>query len=356
MVQNTRRSRSTIRRRDLLAGAGAALSAPFLLGATRARSAEQVVFVAYGGAAQDWYDKLQIAEYTKDTGNTVLSVAGPDIAKLKAQVVTNNVEWDVVALSGPAAVSAEREGLLEKIDYDVVGWPESAFRRQECSFPYLSYWGGVAFDPKRIDPSKAPRNWTQFWNTKAFPGRRGLRDRPDEMLEVALMADGVAPRDLYPLDVDRAFKSLDRIKPYITKWVNQTPQTVSLVLTNELDFSFTYPARVNAAREAGGSIEFFTDQPVIATTYLAIPKGSKKRDAAMKLLSYFVRPDLQAAFSNAMIGNGPTVLAAVPLLSGAARAMQADFRSPQSAFVDVVWWADNYSEISKRFKEWLLTT
>ena len=32
------------------------------------------------------------------------------------------------------------------------------------------------------------------------------------------MADGVAPDKLYPLDVDRAFKKLEEIKPNITVW------------------------------------------------------------------------------------------------------------------------------------------
>ena len=48
---------------------------------------------------------------------------------------------------------------------------------------------------------------------KKFPGRRALRNHPIATLEAALMADGVAPDKLYPLDVDRAFKKLEEIKP-----------------------------------------------------------------------------------------------------------------------------------------------
>ncbi len=32
------------------------------------------------------------------------------------------------------------------------------------------------------------------------------------------MADGVAPDALYPLDVDRAFRKLEQIKPHIAVW------------------------------------------------------------------------------------------------------------------------------------------
>jgi putative spermidine/putrescine transport system substrate-binding protein len=53
---------------------------------------------------------------------------------------------------------------------------------------------------------------------KGFPGTRALRNDPQTVLEAALLADGV-PRDkLYPLDVDRAFKKLEQIKPDIAVW------------------------------------------------------------------------------------------------------------------------------------------
>ncbi|MBL8703680.1 MAG: ABC transporter substrate-binding protein [Rhodospirillales bacterium] len=342
-------------RRKLLAG-GASLAAvgPFAIVPGRALGAQQIVFVGYGGANQDAYEKLQCAQFTKDTGIKVIMASGVDLAKLKAQVMTKNVEWDMMTMSSGLAVGAEREGLLEKVDYSVVKWQDSIQPKREATFPFYTYWGGVAYDPKRFTADKVPKTWADFWNAGKFPGRRGLRDRADEMLEIALMADGVDPKKLFPLDIDRAFKSLDKIKPHVTKFIAQTPQTISLVQTNEIDFSYAFAGRVANAQAQGLSMEFVSAQPLIISTFVGIPKGTKNRDAAMKLMSYFAMPEMQAAYGNALPGNGPIARAAIPLLSGKAKSMLPNPDDPQTAYVDMDWWADNYAEATKRFKSWLL--
>ena len=103
--------------------------------------------------------------------------------------------------------------------------------------------------------------------------------------------DGVPPNEIYPMDLDRAFKSLERIKPHIRKWIEQTQQTVSLVQTGELDFSYTYLNRAKAARDAGISLDFSQDQLVVYGSYYVVPKVRRTKDAAMKYLAFLLRPD-----------------------------------------------------------------
>ncbi len=43
----------------------------------------------------------------------------------------------------------------------------------------------------------APSGWADFWDVKKFPGKRGMRKGTRYNLEFALMADGVAPADVY---------------------------------------------------------------------------------------------------------------------------------------------------------------
>lgn len=343
-------------RRAVIKALGAStLAFPMIAPARKSWGTEKLVFVAWGGANQDTYGKVQVPAFEKDTGIKVVMAQGPDYAKLKAQVLTANVEWDLLTMTGPIAVGAEREGLLEPIDYDVVKRPDAYLPVRPATFPIYTYWGGIAFDPKRFPRNKVPGTWAQFWDGKAFPGRRGLRDRPDEMFEIALMADGVAPKKLWPLDVDRAFKALERIKPITTKWIAQTPQTITLVQTNEIDFSYAFAGRVDAAQAQGISMDFVSEQPLIAPTYIGVPKGTKNRAAAMKLLSYFMRPDMQAEYANQLPGNGPVLRAAVPLMGGKAKAMLPDLDNPNTAVTDIDWWADNYAKMAPRFKQWLLT-
>lgn len=341
-------------RRPVLAALGAALAAPAVIVPTRASAAERIVFVGWGGTTQEAQQRTIVDPFMKETGIEVISTSGPDVAKLKAQVRTGNIEWDVLSLPGPQAVAAAREGLLEKIDYSIVDATDVFLPGKEMTLPWYSYGGGIAYDPKRHPAGKHPRTWPQFWDTKAFPGRRGLRARPDETLEVALLADGVPAKQLHPLDVARAFKALDRIKPYVPKWIVETPQTITLVQNKEVDFVYTYNGRVEAAQRQGISIDYVYSNNLVTPGFMAVAKGTRNRAAAMKLVNAFLRAEWQAGFCNAM-GYSPNKRAAMALLTPEVRAHQPNLDDPNTGVVDVEWWADNFAEVNKRFKEFLLT-
>src|SRR5690606_9085459 len=117
------------------------------------------------------------------------------------------------------------EGLLIPIDYS---WFDDQDRSAfdpvplgEYHVPHIIYSLLIAYDGKKF-ADKAPATWADVWDVDNFPGGRSLPTGtwgPDgATFEAALMADGVDPKDLYPIDWDRAFKSLGRIKPNIVKW------------------------------------------------------------------------------------------------------------------------------------------
>ena len=62
-----------------------------------------------------------------------------------------------------------------------------------------------------------------LFDLQKFPGKRALQKDPFVNLEWALIADGVAIKDVYkvlgtPEGVDRAFKKLDTIKKDVVWW------------------------------------------------------------------------------------------------------------------------------------------
>ena len=339
------------------AGAGLAVSGPLILVPGKAKAADKLVWVSYGGQNQEAQEKAFIKPFIEETGIQVSTTSGPDGAKIKAMVQTGNVEWDVVNFSGALATGLEQEGLLEPIDKSLIDMSDMMFPDwiRPASVGWYYYTGGIAYDPKRHPMGKHPRTWPQFWDVAKIPGRRGLRPRPEETLEMALLADGVDPKKLVPLDVERAFKSLDKIKPHVANWIKGTPETITLIQRNEVDFTFTYSGRVNAAQDSGVSVEFVYETPLSSPSLMGIPKGTKNKAAAMKLLAYFFRPDRQLAYVDLIDGYSPVSRKAYAKLSDKKKAKLPDPSNPAGAWVDIDWWGKNYTAVNKRFQEWLLT-
>lgn len=344
---------SEFSRRQVLKTAGAfMLSTPFILKYRAASASDPLVMVSWGGRYQELLETIVAKPFQEETNIPVKIVSGPDIAKAKGQVMSNNLEWDIIDSSGPQIMSGETQGLWEQLDTGIIDTTGLTVPATATAVPFLLYAGGIAYMPGRTP--EAPRTFADFWNVKKFPGRRGLRNRAHQNLEMALLADGVAPQNMYPLNVDRAFASLEKIKPHIAQWIAQTPQTISLLQSNEIDYVFTFNGRVATAKAAGMDIEFSTQQTLLLKEYVAVLRGSKKRESAMKFISYALRPEVQAKFSTAYYSI-PGRQSALPLVDPAVRADLPESDNPLTLVLDDKWWSENYSKLDRRFKEWVAT-
>ncbi|MCP3473490.1 polyamine ABC transporter substrate-binding protein [Bradyrhizobium sp. CCGUVB1N3] len=343
-------------RRQILAGASAigigGIVAPAITGSALAQS-KSITVVSWGGSLVEAMKKHWIAPFTKETGINVAVADGPDLAKLKAQSIMGRSEWDVFDASGAVALAGTKQGFWAPLDRDVIKSDNLKLPASEHRVGMYFFAGGIAFDPKTHPEGKHPTNFKEFFDAKAFPGKRALRTRVSEMLEIALIADGVAPKDLYPLDVERAFRKLDTIKPIVTKWVEQTPQTISLIQNGEVDYSYTYSNRAKVAQESGASIDFALQQVLLGVSYLTVPKASPNKPEAMQFIAFILRPDRQAAFADEL-GLLPNNQKAVPLMSEASRKWVPNLEGPNSAILNDEWWGENFDKLQARFKQWLL--
>lgn len=355
MSNDSRVKLSSIRssRRQFLAGATAALAAPAIWTRT-ARADSAITVTCWGGAYRQGVESIFAKPFTEQTGIRVTLIDNSDLAKMKVQVDSKNVEWDVFDSVGPQITSGSKDGLWERIDPKIVDRSDLVSPGGDDYVGTFLFGGGIAWDPKRFPSGKYPVDFKEFWDVKAIPGRRGLRTRVSETLELALIADGVNPRALYPLDVKRAFAALDRIKSSVQKWIETTPQTVTLVTSNEIDFSYSYISRVRPAQIAGSSIDISTKQTLNSLEYLAVPKYSRNREAAMRYVSFCLKPDRQAAFAEALFFT-PNARKGLAMSSDAARKFMPDMNNPNNAVLDDAWWGDNYATLQKRYTEWLAT-
>lgn len=346
-------------RRRLLAGIGGGaavgVAVPFVLQNSAAQAASKnLVFVTWGGTYRTSLEEALIKPFTAETGINVTVVDTPDLAKVKVQVTTGNVEWDVFDAPGALGTAGSRAGYWEPLNSSLFDTSDLSIEATKDLVPLYTFSGGIAYDPKRYPDGKHPKNFVEYFDAKAFPGRRTFRNRPSETLEAALLADGVPHSKMYPLDVDRAFKSLDRIKSSVAKWVDPTPQTITLLQTNEVDFSYSYASRVRAVAKTGASLAFSFDQTLNDLEYLAVLRNAPNKDNALKFVSFALQPERQAAAMN-LLGTTPNSKKALPMLSAETRKWLPDMTSDQNLILNDWWWSENFEEVSRRFKEWVLT-
>ncbi|CAD7037682.1 ABC transporter substrate-binding protein [Pseudorhizobium endolithicum] len=349
----TNKGNGISRRNFIIAGSGL-LAAPAVLRATSATAASnQLTFVTWGGTYKDALVEGAIKSFTEQTGVQVTIIDTPDLAKVKAQVSTGNVQWDVFDAPSAIGTGGAAEGYWDDFDDGLFDLNDLTLAPSNNLVPFYTYAGGIAYDPKRHPEGSHPTTFAEYFDVEKFPGRRTFRDRPSETLEAALLADGVAPKDLYPLDVDRAFAALDRVKPSVASWVGATPQTVTLLQTGEVDFSYSYAARVRAAQTDNGGLAFSFAQTINASEYLAVLKGAPNRENAMKFVSHMLKPEVQAATME-ILAYTPNSKTALPLMSEDARKWLPDMNNPNNVILDDAWWAENFESVTRRFKEWIL--
>ncbi|MHB0773873.1 ABC transporter substrate-binding protein [Bradyrhizobium sp. 1.29L] len=343
-------------RRDVLTGAlklGAAfsISAPLVL-PRRAQAATTISYAGWGGAFGEFVKEHWIKPFTAETGISVEYIMGPELAKVKAQVGSGDVQWDVVEL-GSQIYAGAKDGLWEEIDHKIIDPARFVRTPPPFAVPADIWVGGIAYDPSR---TKHPANdFSQLWDVRNFPGRRALISyHANELFEVALLADGVDPSKLYPLDVSRAFKALERIKPDVKKWFAEPQQGVSLIQTNEADYTYAYGGRVRQASGSGVTIDLSFGQRLGGMAYRAVPRGCKRKEAAMRLIEFVTRPEQQVLLAN-KYGASPAIKGVEQQIDEKVRPWIFDFNNPKNVLMNDEYWGDHYFELDKRFKEWILT-
>lgn len=335
------------------------MSAPHVLRPFEARAAGQVVFASFGGSVLEALDSVFFKPFTKETGIQVITTGAVDLAKLKAQVQAQRVEWDILSLQPSEVLTARDEKLVDPIDYSIVKVTESDFIFPEAKGTHWvstqNYTGGIGYNSTKFPSGKGPNNWKDFWDVSRFPGRRGLRARPNDTLEIALMADGVPAEKVYPIDLKRSFASLDKIKSHINKWIDTAPQSIQLVQTGEVDLSYTFHNRVAAAQANGLPIEFSNQQLLVFLNAYSVPKGCRNPKGAMQLLNFMMQPKLQAELWDKV--------RLIPLASAAMQYISAQDKDkwiPQpnagNLPIDANWWGEpgRLAEVTTQFRDWLL--
>lgn len=315
-----------------------------------------LTFSSWGGIFQE----AQVAAmkpFGEESGATLLEDGPTEYSKIKAQVESENVTWDVVDTDIIwADMQCGEDGLLMDLDLDIVdvsNVPNQSLVG-DCYIPAMQYGYMYMYDKDAY--SDGPTNWKDFFDTDKFPGKRaiaGFEDIGPGVYEGVLLADGVAPEDLYPLDMDRVYEKLDEMRDHFIYW-GTGAESQQMIESGEAEMVLLWSGRGYSAVENGANYAPVWDQALIVADALAVPKNVKNPDSSMAFLNYYLGAQSQETLSE-MSSYSPIHKDANPTFSelGQQYLVTNPEIAEQMVPTDQSWWAENYDTELERWLDWL---
>lgn len=338
-----------------------ALAAALLPGRLRLTAAQDapLTIATWGGAYTDALTQAYAEPFTAETGTPVQFVDAPGgfNAMLEAQAKANNVTWDIVDVGEEDAVAMIDAGLLQPLPDDLKAELIEVVGEENVTdygISFASYGSVIACNAAAAE--KCPTTAAEFWDVENFPGRRAMYgDGWSENLMYALLADGVAKEDLFPLDVDRAFKKLDELKPDINVWWTTGDQSQQIFRDEEVVMGIMWDGRAHGLRDQGVDIQLSFEGSPISRDLLVVPANAPNAEAAFDFLRWYATHPEGGKIWIEQIGYG---VANPDAYAEVAPEITADMGgSPDNmakgVISDVEWARENRETVLPRWTEWL---
>ncbi len=345
-------------RRRLLTGA-AALAA-FPASPSLAAAAKPLMIRTPGGAFDDVKRRTVYDPFTKETGIEVVPVPAT-VGKMLAMFKAGQTEIDCIDTGNDSLLQLEEAGALMPLDYGAFKYTDVADVEPSLKLPYqvgsFVYAFVMCYNTAVFPTGREPKSWTEFWDLKSFPGPRTMAgiESGAPNLEIALLADGVPKDKIYPIDLDRAFGALTRIKPSIRKFWDTGALSAQMMADKEAVLGVLWSTRAQAAIDAGAPLAIqWNGNQILAQAY-GIPKGGRNVEAALRFIDYSLSPDVQTRWLNAY--------KAIPVNKKAYAATSKFLIDPETntpwtvskGFMnDIAWWSRNRAKVSALWSNWVL--
>ena len=323
-------------------------------------AARDLAVIGRGGPLQQALRDAYFTPFTAATGLTLdVSTWPGGLGALRSRIEGGTNEWDVVLVAADELLGGCDDGLFEKL-----AWPALGGRDHYQPFAATDCGAGAAVSSLVLawdrDKFAATPTWADFWDVARYPGKRGLRRTARSNMEIALLADGVAPGDVYRTlrtdeGVDRAFRKLDQIKPYVVWWTPEA-RAAELLESGEVLLSSADSKAVVQADQAGKRLTLQWAGSLFTVQSWVVMRGSPHGADALKLLAFAGDPARQAAFA-AAAPYGPTARGANEMLPAELQALSptAPANLANALQGDEAFWRDNEDRLNQRFEAWLAT-
>ena len=316
----------------------------------KAPAGTTLTFVSFGGAYQEAQRKGWLEPYAALTGVTFQESEDSANATIKAQVEAGQVTWDIVDVGNDFGLDANA-ALLEPLDYTKIHKDEilpgfaGTYRVADITYGVV-----LAYNTEKTG-GQVPQGWADFFDTTKFPGKRGMWDySTGGIFEFALLADGVAPADLYPLDLARATKKLDTIKNDLVYW-SSGAESQDLIGKGEVTMTMAWNGRAYSAKHIDNKpVEIQWNQQIVTADYLVVPKGTPNKDLAMDFIAWATCKENNAAPSD-YIPYGPTNKLATANPDKVAE-LSVSNADANTAYFDDAWIVENAQLIEDAYQAW----
>jgi putative spermidine/putrescine transport system substrate-binding protein len=295
--------------------------------------------------------------------------------ELAQQVASRHFDWDVVDMELPDAVAACQSGLLEKIDpSDLPAAPDGTPAAKDfvsgaigpCWVASAVYSQVIAVAPVKFGDIH-PKTLADFFDVQRFAGKRALNRTSAKLnLEMALLADGVAPKDVYevlssPQGIGRALKKLDTLRGSLV-WYDSPADAAALLrdgravmasLPNWAVFDAEKDTPRNPLKNA-----IIWDRQLYQVEVFGIPRGNPKAKRAMDFVRYATSAPVLGRMTS-WIAYGPARRSALAFV-GKQPELGLDMKPylPTAHFatafqVDDAWWRLHGADVAVFWNAWL---
>jgi mannopine transport system substrate-binding protein len=324
---------------------------------------KELVIATTGGIQEKLLREYFFDPFTKETGITVVTVSGSDaanVARVKAMVESGSVAWDLYQ-AGEIQASSD---LHRSLNEDMTEFCKPYEADQDllpgaCNAAgVLSAYGTtlLVYNTEKF-PNGGPKTWADFWNVEAFPGPRALPNFNDpwRLLAAALIADGVPAEKVFPLDVDRAFRKMDEIKPHVGLWWKTGDQSFQGFRNGDYTIGMIWQTRASALKADGQPLAWSQDQAFLVGDRWALIKGAPNRENALKFLAFSLANTEGQAKRCELATCTPVRRSAADKMSAEAKATVPLSPEVFSKLVvpDAGWINQNTAKLTERWNAWI---
>jgi putative spermidine/putrescine transport system substrate-binding protein len=175
-------------------------------------------------------------------------------------------------------------------------------------------------------------------------------------LEFALIADGVPMDKIFPIDIDRAFKSMSKIKPHIKKFWDTGALSAQMLADKDVVLGSIWNGRLQAIADKGAPVAIEWNQHMLQLQSYGIFKNAKNMKTAQLFLDYATSPKPNSGMGQDL-HYGPINRKSYDLLPKelVATLPGSPEQLKHSFLQDAVWWDKNRAKVNAVWSKWILS-